>query len=81
MPSYRIYYCDAGGKIFSADDFEATDDAGSIERARKLVNGRAPIFEVWQRDRLVHRYPKLKGPVIGDKPPRLGLTPASGPKS
>ena len=81
MSSYRVYYCDAGGRIFSADDFEATDDAGSVARARKLVNNRAPIFEVWQRDRLVHRHPKLQGPGIGDKPARLGRIPAAGPKS
>jgi len=72
VATYRIYYCDAKGKVFSVDDFEATDDAGAIERARVRVNGRSAIFEVWERDRLIHRHTKLKElPVIGGKPPRI----------
>jgi hypothetical protein len=57
MISYRVYYCDARGKIFSAADFEAGDDPAAIERAVALVGGRAPIFEVWERDRFIHRHP------------------------
>jgi hypothetical protein len=58
MASYRVYCCDSRGKIFSVDDFEAPDDAGSVQRAHKLVNGAAPMFEVWQRERLVFRQSK-----------------------
>jgi hypothetical protein len=57
MTPYRVYYCDARGKIFAAADFEAGNDAGAIERGATLVSGKAPIFEIWQRDRFVHRYP------------------------
>ena len=72
MASYRVYYCDARGKVFSANDFEATDDAGAIDRAVTLVGGKVQIFEVWQRDCLIHRHPKSDRSIAGDKPPRLG---------
>jgi hypothetical protein len=45
MASYRVYYCDQDGKIFSADDFEAANDPRAVERAGKLVIGNAPIYE------------------------------------
>jgi hypothetical protein len=75
MADYRVYYCDATGKIFSADDFEARDDASATDRANALAGGRAYIFEVWQRDRLVHRHSKITTPVTGDKPAPLDRIP------
>jgi hypothetical protein len=76
MAFYRVYYCDCDGKVFSTNDVEATDDAGSIECARRLVNGPAPIFEVWHRDRLVHRHPR-SAQTSGRNPERLGRHPAA----
>jgi hypothetical protein len=76
MASYRVYYCDRGGRVFSADDVEAIDDAGSIERARRLVSGPVPIFEVWHRDRLVHRHPRSVQ-TSGRDTERLGRHPAA----
>lgn len=70
MTSYRVYYCDAKGKIFSADDFAARDDASAMERANALA-GRLSIFEVWQSERLVHRRSKAEAPITGDKPAPL----------
>lgn len=74
MAAYRIYYCDDGGKVFSAHDFEATNDDDAVERASRLASGRKTPFEVWQSDRLVHRDP-LAVPAGGAKPPSLGLYP------
>jgi hypothetical protein len=68
MASYRVYYYDYLGKIFSADDIEASEDTDAIQRAASLV--RVPVFEVWQRDRLVHRHP-TSAEGRGDKPPQL----------
>jgi hypothetical protein len=74
MAGYRIYYCDDQGKVFSAHDFEATNDLDAVERASRLASGRKLPFEVWQDDRLVHRDP-LALPAGGAKPPSLGLYP------
>jgi anaerobic selenocysteine-containing dehydrogenase len=71
MASYRVYYCDANGKIFSADDFEAADDAGAVARAGTLVNGRATMFEVWRRDRLIHRSLRRAPAQESGRPPPL----------
>ena len=78
MASYRIYYCDARGKVFSADDFNAAADASAVERAKSMAGRRSKIFEVWHRDRLVYRNPKIDLTVTGDRPARLGLLPAPG---
>jgi hypothetical protein len=57
MGSYRIYFCDGRGRIFAAENFDAIDDEDAIKRATALTNGKPPpIFELWQRDRLVHRH-------------------------
>ena len=70
MASYRVYYCDYHGKIFSADDFVAMDDERAVERAASLVKRTAPMFEVWHRNRLVYRPPQA-AQVSGDKPEQL----------
>ena len=70
MASYRVYYCDYDGKIFSADDFVGMDDSGAIRRASSLAKGNAPIFEVWHRDRLVYRQPH-SAQTRDDKPETL----------
>jgi hypothetical protein len=57
MTPYRVYYCDARGKVFAAADFDAGNDAGAIARGAALVSDSAPIFEIWQRDRFIHRHP------------------------
>jgi hypothetical protein len=77
MASYRVYYCDAHSKMFSAVDFEAVDDVGAVECAGSLVTGRALIFELWQRSRLVYRSPRCArshpGRPAAARPDRAGL--------
>ena len=75
MPSYRVYYCDAHGKVFSADDFNAAADTGAVDRAKSMAGRHGKIFEVWQRDRLVYRHPGTGLTITGDRPPRLGRLP------
>jgi hypothetical protein len=62
MATYRIYYCMKDDKRFGVNDFDAPDDTGAIERARRqgtLLN--VPIFEIWQGDSLVYREDRTQG--------------------
>jgi len=53
LPSYRLYRLDGAGKITSAEWIEA--DSDSIARDHALVNGKSPIIELWNQDRLIAR--------------------------
>lgn len=75
MAFYRVYYCDAAGKIFSANDLEASDDTEAVARGKQLAGTR--FLEVWERDRLVHR-PETAPRSAGERPPRLGRAPSGG---
>jgi hypothetical protein len=68
MAAYCVYYRDLSGKLFSAADIEAHDDAAAIERAEALTKNRPVPFEVWQRERLVHR--KMLDTAMGGDNPR-----------
>ena len=70
MPSYRLYYCDERGEVFTADDFQALNDPSAVDRARNIAKGRSSVFEVWQETRLVYREPERAG-VTNDKPENL----------
>jgi hypothetical protein len=75
MASYRVYYRDLSGKLFSAADIEAPDDAAAIVRAEALTKNRSVPFEVWHSERLVHRQ-VLDTATGGDKPsPRTRVPP------
>ncbi|HZT50391.1 MAG TPA: hypothetical protein VFA22_00570 [Stellaceae bacterium] len=56
MQWYRVYHLDASGRIESARDVQAIDDAAAIEDARRgFAAAAAPGFELWQGRRLVHK--------------------------
>lgn len=59
VPAYRVYRLDGAGRIDSGDWVEAaTEEAALMElRARFRQGG----FEVWHRQRLVHREPRSEG--------------------
>ena len=74
MTAYRVYYCDSQGMIFSANDFLADSDAAARERAGVFARKPLGIFEVWERDRLVHRHAATRSTPVtvwGAKPPPL----------
>jgi hypothetical protein len=74
MTAYRVYYCDKEGMIFSANDFLADSDAAARERAGIFTRKTSGIFEVWERDRLVHRHWATRSTPVtiwGAKPPPL----------
>ena len=78
MASYRVYYRDLSGKLFSAADIEAPHDAAAIERAEALTRTRFVPFEVWQAERLVHRQ-MFDAAVAGETP--RSITSATPQKS
>jgi hypothetical protein len=55
MASYRIYYGDLSGRIFTAQALDANDDQEAIAIAGS--KGWSAFYEVWDRRRLVHRHP------------------------
>ncbi len=60
MPSYRLYRLDGAGKIATAEWIEAASDDEALRQARDL--GRAGIYELWERNRLVARIgPEARG--------------------
>jgi hypothetical protein len=64
MATYRMYYGDLAGKIFTAQDLEASDDQEAVDIAS--TKGWSAVYEVWDRRRLVHRHPtdaRLSGPT------------------
>ena len=65
MGTYRIYYGDLNGKIFTAQDLEARDDEAAVDIAS--AKGWSALYEIWDRRRLVHRHPvdaRLGGPPM-----------------
>ena len=53
MPEYRLYRLDGSGKIDSADWLEAAAEEAAIAEARaRFPQGG---FELWNREKLVHR--------------------------
>jgi hypothetical protein len=71
MATYRIYYGDHSGKVFSADDLEAPNDEAAIGNA--VTNGKSPAVEVWQHERLVLKHPAGLT-LTGGKPPHLAMS-------
>jgi hypothetical protein len=55
MLAYRAYFYDRAGKIWLAEDFEASDDADAIQVATISAPVEISGCEVWERTRLVHR--------------------------
>jgi len=56
LSAYRLYRLDGSGKIDSADWIEAAaEDAAIAEAHARLPEGG---FELWHRQRLVHREPR-----------------------
>ncbi|MDR6950678.1 hypothetical protein J2X65_000021 [Ancylobacter sp. 3268] len=51
MPVFRIYELSGQGRIQSATDVEAHDDAAAVSRARELQRGNA--LEIWESVRIV----------------------------
>jgi hypothetical protein len=56
MPAYRVYFIDADGRIYQAPQIlECADDREATERARQYIDGKD--IQVWERDRLVAKFP------------------------
>ncbi len=55
MPDYRLYFLDRhSGRIRSAENLQAADDAGAIHRIR--LRGSAEPMELWCGARKVARF-------------------------
>ncbi|HEY3811886.1 MAG TPA: hypothetical protein VGL66_01575 [Caulobacteraceae bacterium] len=50
MATFRLYGCDAAGKIVFGDYIECADEAAAREVARPYLD-RYPTVEVWDGDR------------------------------
>jgi hypothetical protein len=55
LPSYRLYRLDGAGKIITADWIEAETDHHARDEAKARA-AEGP-HELWERGRLVARYP------------------------
>jgi hypothetical protein len=54
LPTYRLYRLDGAGRISGADWIEAVDDD---EARAKITQAPASVgYELWDRERLVHRF-------------------------
>lgn len=53
LGNYRLYRLDGAGKITSAEWIEASCDDDAVRDAR--TRAQAGSFELWEKDRLVHR--------------------------
>ena len=60
MTFYSVHFVDHGDNIYLTQRIEQQDDVEAIEAARRM-NGPyiGAGFELWQDDRLVHRYRNL----------------------
>ena len=57
MSVYRCYFFDKYA-LSRAEDIEAATDTLAIDVAESVIarmNGRSDFFEVWNRDRLIHK--------------------------
>jgi hypothetical protein len=56
MPNYRVYCYDGGGRLWTADNIDAADDAQAIALAEAMSD--AVKCEVWEGSRLVATIPR-----------------------
>ena len=76
MAIYRLYYCKEDVQRFSAHHFQAVNDADAIDHAdQRLTPLHAPIYELWQGDRLVLRWDR-HNPLIRQRLQK-GAAPAA----
>lgn len=54
-PAYRLYFLDGSGRIASAEWVEAASDDEAM--AYVAGKGACPPCELWERNRLIHRFP------------------------
>jgi hypothetical protein len=54
MAYYRCYVFDAADDILAVEDIEGANDDEAIERSRRRLSQRS-AFELWKRNRLIHR--------------------------
>ena len=62
MPAYLIYFVDADGHIYQPPQpLKCADDQEAIEKARQYIDGKD--IQVWEKNRLVARFPHQHHPV------------------
>jgi hypothetical protein len=54
MADYRCYVFDSADDILAVEDIEGDTDAEAIEKTRRVRSQRS-AFELWKRNRLIHR--------------------------
>jgi hypothetical protein len=54
MTYYRCYVFDPADDILTVEDIEGDSDAEAIEKTRRQQSRRS-AFELWKRNRLIHR--------------------------
>ncbi len=83
MKGYRVYYINSADRIVDALDLACEDETTAVYQANRLGNGRA--LELWERDRLIVRFPTMKSfssaavGVAADV--RLGSRATTGPEA
>jgi len=59
MPSYRLYFLDAGAHVTGPPVIiECTDDDEAVKTARQYVDGQE--LELWRDSRLIASFPKKR---------------------
>ena len=67
MTQYRLYFLDWQNRVLGPPKIlEAWDDQEAVDRARQFVDGYA--VEVWDRARLIVRYPPISTPGTRSSP-------------
>jgi hypothetical protein len=57
MPSYTVNFVDHGDNVWDSDELDCDTDEEAIARAHDLnVSSIGDGFDVWHRERLVHRH-------------------------